>query len=165
MTCFCKGNQGCRLFLGYIQSNWVDEKWQRHKSPESDAADSEHVISPVPGGRVLSLLIPDHTLAMTSEKVNMPLQNGGNIWNYQYILVKHDSLSLIKELVLMFLCRILLNVRYFSALLCEAEKSVQTYNEDEEHDKLINWVKLNHCYRFVSKLTSEIWLILKAIKP
>jgi len=66
VTCFCKGNRGCRLFLGYIQSTWVDEKWQRHKSPESQAGHSEHVIRPVPGGRVVSLLIPQHTLAMTS---------------------------------------------------------------------------------------------------
>lgn len=32
----------------------------------------------------------------------------------------------------------------------------------EEHNRLISCMKLNHCHRFDSEHTSEIWLLLKS---
>ena len=76
---FVEGNRSCRLFLGYIQSSWVDEKWQRHKSPENHAADSEHIINPVPGGRACSRPYISNDILLqvdrTKKKRNTPLQS------------------------------------------------------------------------------------------
>lgn len=73
VTWFCKGgwgggglDQGCRLFLGYIQSNWKDEKWQSHKGPQSRAADSEHIITRVPGERAVRRLPAGRASALAS---------------------------------------------------------------------------------------------------
>lgn len=74
VTWFCGGwslwgsNQGCRLFLGYIQSNWKDEKWHSHKSPQSRAADSEHIITCVPGECAVRWLSADRASAVASSE-------------------------------------------------------------------------------------------------
>lgn len=59
-------DQGCRLFLGYIQINWKDEKWQSHKGPQSRAADSEHIITRVPRERAVRRLLADRASALAS---------------------------------------------------------------------------------------------------
>ncbi len=51
------GELWLQLFLGYVQSNSLDGRWQKHKSSQNHVADSEHLISFVPGETVVSLLI------------------------------------------------------------------------------------------------------------
>lgn len=45
--------------LGNIQPNGWDEKWQRNKGPQNQAAGSEHLVNPVPVGGTMSLRILD----------------------------------------------------------------------------------------------------------
>lgn len=52
-----KERHNCSLFLGCVQFYSLYGKWQKHKSAKRHAANSEHVISLIPGETVVSVLI------------------------------------------------------------------------------------------------------------
>lgn len=130
------GNQGCRLFLGYIQSNWKDEKWQRHESPRRVAADSEHIITHVPGER--AAVFPGRALAATCCK---PIRFTGKL---RIVYVSQGVKLTSGWLYSVFFASVCV------AFPLQKEKMVpgRTPAESEEHYKLINRVKLNHCQGF-----------------
>lgn len=146
VTWFCGGwslwgsNQGCRLFLGYIQSNWKDEKWQSHKSPQSRAADAEHITTCVPGECAPRQLPPDRASAVAScEAARLTVKLIVVLhWIYEDEEVKPPPSS-------SSVCLVFPSSRREWCLGLQHWKC-------EERCELINTAKLNHCQGFDSTL-------------